>query len=120
MSKGQDNGTTILLGLKGYRVVEVVGGEEKVVVKTEVKGRIKCPHCDSGKLYGQGMGKPREILYTWSNGRKVYLELHRRRWKRRDCKCTFAKGRELVQPRSRLTRQAETESLWQLKDRNFS
>jgi len=26
----------------------------------------------------------------------------------------------LVQPRSRLTKQAETEALWQLKDRSFS
>jgi hypothetical protein len=40
MSRGQDNGTTILLGLKGYRVAEVVEREEKIVVKTEVKGRI--------------------------------------------------------------------------------
>jgi hypothetical protein len=44
MARGQDNGTTTLLGLKGYKVGEVWGGEEKVVVKTEVKGRIKCPH----------------------------------------------------------------------------
>ena len=35
-------------------------------------------------------------------------------------KRTFAEGRELVQSRSRLTRQAEVEALWQLKDRNFS
>jgi transposase len=74
----------------------VVEREEKIVVKTEVKGRIKCPHCGSGKLYGHGMCKPREILHTWSNGRRVYLESHRRRWKCRDCKRTFAQGRELV------------------------
>ncbi len=91
-----------------------------MVVKTEVKGRIKCPHCGSGKLYGHGMCKPREILHTWSNGRRVYLELHRRRWKCRDCKRTFAEGRELVRSRSRLTRQAEAEALWQPQDRNFS
>jgi hypothetical protein len=64
MARGQDNGITILLGLKGYKVGEVWGGEEKVVVKTEVKGRIKCPHCGSGKLYGHGKCKPREILHT--------------------------------------------------------
>ncbi|MCL0036326.1 transposase family protein [Dehalococcoidia bacterium] len=120
MAKSQDNGTTILLGLKDYKVGEVWGGEEKVVVKVEVKGRIKCPYCGSGKLYKHGMCKPREILHTWSNGRRVYLELHRRRWKCRNCKRTFAEGRDLVRSRSRLTRQAETEVLWQLKDRNFS
>jgi transposase len=90
------------------------------MVKTEVKGREKRPHCGSGRLYGHGMCKPREILHTWSNGRRVYLELHRRRWKCRDCKHTFAEGRELVRSRSRLTRQAEAEAIWQLKDRNFS
>jgi transposase len=112
MSKGQDNGTTILLGLKGYSVGEVVECEERIVVKTEVKGTIKCPHCGSVKLYGHGMCQPREILHTWSNGRRVYLELHRRRWKCRDCKCTFVEGRALVRSHSRLTRQAEAEDLW--------
>ena len=35
MARGHDNGTTILLGLKDYKVREVWGGEEKVVVKAE-------------------------------------------------------------------------------------
>ena len=112
MAKDQDNGTTILLGLKDYKVGEVWGGEEKVVVKTAVKGRKRCPHCGSGRLYGHGVCKPREILHTWSNGRRVYLELHRRRWKCRDCKRTFTEGRELVRSRSRLTRQADLGQLF--------
>ena len=120
MARGQDNGTTILLGLKDYKVGEVRGEEEKVTVKIEVKGREKCPHCGSGRLYPHGESKPREVLHTWSNGKKVYLELHRRRWKCRYCEHTFTEGRELVRPRSRLTRPAEAEALWQLKDRNFS
>jgi len=120
MARGQENGITILLGLKDYRVGEIWGGEEKVTVETEVKGRRKCPYCGSAKLYGHGVCKPREVLHTWSNGRKVYLELHRRRWKCRDCKRTFTEGRELLRCRSRLTRQAEVEALWQLRDRNFS
>lgn len=32
MAKGQDNGTTILLGLKDYKVGEVWGGEDRVMV----------------------------------------------------------------------------------------
>ena len=91
-----------------------------MVVKIEAKRRQKCPHCGSSRLYAHGVCKPREVLHTWSNGRRVYLELHRRRWKCRDCKRTFAEGRELVRSRSRLTRQAEAEALWQLKDRKFS
>ena len=81
MAKSQEDGITILLGLKDYKVGEVVGGEEKVVVKTAVKGRgKKCPYCDLTRLYRHGMCKPREGLHTWSNGRRVYLELHRHRW----------------------------------------
>jgi transposase len=121
MAKGQENGITILLGLKDYKVGEVWGGEEKVVVKASAKGKERrCPYCGSAKLYGHGVCKPREVLHTWSNGRRVYLELHRRRWKCRDCKRTFTEGKDLVRSRSRLTRQAEIEALWQLKDRNFS
>ena len=40
MARGQENGTTILLGLKDYKVEEVWGGEEKVVVKTEAKDEL--------------------------------------------------------------------------------
>ena len=91
-----------------------------MVVKIEAKVAQKCPHCGSSQLYAHGVCKLREVLHTWSNGRRVYLEFHRCRWKCRDCKPTFAEGKELVQSRSRLTRQAEAEALWQLKDRNFS
>lgn len=77
MAKGQENGTIILLGLKDCKVGEVWGGEDSVMVKTEVKGTEKCPHCGSGRLYPHGECKPREVLHTWSNGKKVYLELHR-------------------------------------------
>ena len=51
MAKSQENGIIILLGLNDYKVGEMVGGEEKVVVKTAAKGREKkCPYCGSAKL----------------------------------------------------------------------
>lgn len=121
MAKSQENGTRILLGLKDYELGGVWGSEDRVVVMTAVKGKErKCPYCGSARLYRHGMCKPREVLHTWSNGRRVYLELHRHRWRCRDCRRTFAEGRQLVRSRSRLTREAEAEALWQLKDRNFS
>jgi transposase len=120
MAKSQENGTRIVLGLEGYKVGEVWRKEEKVTVEAEVKGGRKCPHCSSIKLYRHGVCKPREVLHAWSNGRKVYLKLHRRRWKCRHCGRTFVEGGELVRPHSRLTRQAEVEALWQLRDGNFS
>jgi len=45
------------------------------------------------RLYSHGESKPRDVLHTWSNGRRVYLQLHRR-WKCRDCQHTFTEGRE--------------------------
>ncbi len=101
MAKGQDNGTTILLGLEDYKVGKVRGREDRVTVKTEVKGTEKCPYCGSGEVYGHGMCEPRVVLHTRSNGRRGNLQLHRRRWKCRDCKHTFAEGRELVRSRSK-------------------
>ncbi|MBW1933900.1 MAG: transposase family protein, partial [Deltaproteobacteria bacterium] len=78
----------------------------------------KCPYCGSENLYKHGMYEPRQVLHTWTNGTKIYLDLHRRRWKCRDCGHTFIESKELVRSRSRLTRQAEAEALWQLPMRS--
>ena len=121
MAKSQQNSTTMLLGLKDCKAGEVVGSDDRIVVKIIVNGgREKCPYCGSAKLYGHGMCDPRHVLHTWTNGTKVYLDLHRQRWRCRDCGHTFTEGKQLVRSRSRLTRQAEAEALWQLRDRNFS
>jgi len=94
--RAKKNGTTIVLGLKDCNVGEGVGGEERVVVKTAVRGKEKkCPCCGSAKLYRHSLCKPREVLQSWSNGRRVYLELHRQRWRCCNCRHTFAEGREL-------------------------
>ncbi len=46
MARCQENGTTILLGLKDYKVGEVVGGEEREVVKISIKAKERrCPYC---------------------------------------------------------------------------
>ena len=46
MAKSQEDGITILLGLKDYNV-----GEVMVVVETAVKGRKKkCPYCSTGMV----------------------------------------------------------------------
>lgn len=38
MAQSQDNGITILLGLEDYKVGEVCEEEDRVIVRTEVKG----------------------------------------------------------------------------------
>ena len=121
MAKSQENGSKILLGLKDCEVEEVRQDKERVIVKVMLKLKeMNCPHCGSLKLYRHGRCKPRQVLHSWSNGRRVYLELYRQRWRCRACGRTFNEGNQLIQPCSRLTRQAQQEALWQLKERNFS
>jgi transposase len=121
MAKSQEDGTTILLGLKGYKVVTVTESEGKMIVEARAQERKPvCPYCSSVKLYRHGLGKRRRVLHSWSNGKKVYLELSRQRWRCQDCGHSFNDGAELLRPYSRMTKQAEQEALWQLKDRSFS
>lgn len=121
MAKSQDNSSKILLGLKDCEIGEVREDEDRVIVKVILKLEgMNCTYCGSLNLYRHGKCKPREVLHSWSNGRRIYLELHRHRWRCRECGRTFNEGKELIQPRSRLTRQAQQEALWQLKDRSFS
>jgi transposase len=121
MAKSQENGTTILLGLAGYGVGKVVKEEKGIVV--EVGADLKkpaCPRCDSANLYRHGRAKKRKVLHGWSQGRRIYIEIALQRWRCRDCGYSFTGGMELVRSRSRLTKQAEAEALWQLKDRSFN
>jgi len=121
MAKSQENGTTILLGLEGYEVGKVTEEEKGIVV--DVGAGLKkpaCPRCDSARLYRHGRAKKRSLLHGWSQGKKVYLEIARHRWRCCDCGYSFTGGMELVHFHSRLTKQAEAEALWQLKDRSFS
>lgn len=58
MAKSQENGTTILLGLKGFEVGTVTEREGKIIVEVRVgQGKAVCPHCGSVKLYRHGSGK---------------------------------------------------------------
>ena len=72
MARSQENGTTILLGLKGYEVGTVTESEGRVIVEVRAeRGKPGCPHCDCTKLYRHGSGKRRGVLHSWSNGKKV-------------------------------------------------
>lgn len=126
MAKGQENGSKILLVLKDCEVEEVREEKESVVAKVTLKVReMSCPYCGSLNLYRHGKCKSRKVLHSWSNGKRVYpsglspqrpsLELHRQRWRCRNCKHTFSEGNELVQPHLRMTRQAQQEALCNLR-----
>jgi hypothetical protein len=76
MARSQKNGTTILLGLKGYQVGEVREDDKGIVVEVIIgAGEVICSYCSSARLYRHGSCKPRRVLQSRSNGKKVYLEL---------------------------------------------
>ena len=117
MAKSQENGTTILLGLEGYEVGKAIEEEKGIVVEVGADFfKPACPKYDSAKLYRHGEAKKRRALHGWSQGKKVYIEIARHRWQCHDCGYSFTESVELVHPYSRLTKQAEAEALWQLKD----
>ena len=121
MAKSREDITTILLGIKGYEVEEVIEEERGIVVQVRARSKsVNCPRCNSARLYRHGRGSKRAVLHSWSNGKKVYLELHCHRWQCQECGHAFNDGAELLRPYSRITRQAEAEVLWQLRERSFS
>ena len=123
MEKDYSNGITILLGLKGHNINigEIREDGNEIIVEVATKGRQgSCIYCGSKRLYRHERCRIRKVLHSWSNGKRIYLKLHRRRWRCCNCKRTFCEGRNLVRPYFRITRQAERELLWQLKERSFN
>jgi len=121
VAKHQEDGITILLGIEGYLVGGVREEEDGFVVEVERRGgEVSCPRCKCSCLYRQGKAKPRRVLHSWSRGRRIYLLMSRQRWRCCGCGHSFSEGAWLLPPYSRLTRQAEEEALWELKERSFS
>ena len=76
MAKSQENGTTILLGLKGYEVGKVSEEEKGIMVEvtTELK-KPACPCCDSAKLYRHGRAKKGRYCMDGVRARRFTLSL---------------------------------------------
>ena len=80
MAKSQEDGITILLGLKRYEVGKVCEDAEEIMVEVKAKlGGISCPRCSSAKLYRHGLCRKRKVLHSWRGGKSIYLGLHRHR-----------------------------------------
>jgi hypothetical protein len=59
MARSQENGATILLGLKGYRLGRVKEGDEEVVLEVRTGGEeLSCLYCGKTKLYWHGRCQP--------------------------------------------------------------
>jgi transposase len=120
VAKSQQNGTTILLNLKGYQAGGVKEDSKGVTVHVRIsEEEVGCPYCAGKRLCKHGACLPKRVLHGWNSGRKVYLELYRQRWRCRDCGHPFCDGVKLVRLHSRTTKQAEQEALWQLWDCTF-
>ena len=79
MAKSQENGSTILLGLKGYEVEKVMEEEEGIIAEVKVIGskRLNCPWCGTARLHRHVSAMKRRVLHSWSSSKKVSLELCR-------------------------------------------
>ncbi len=120
MAKSQGDSITILLGLEGYKVGELREEGKGLVVEVEVEGGpAPCPHC-GGRGYGHGLRKVSQVLHSWSGGKRVFLRLRKRRFRCRDCKRSFTQALPVLQPYSRLTRMAQAQALWELREGSFS
>lgn len=88
------------------------------MVKRTEESERRCPGCQSSSLYPHGKSKGkglRRVRHSWINGKSIYLEFSRQRWRCRSFGHTFAEGRDLVRPHARMTKEAELEALWWLK-----
>lgn len=120
MAKHQEDSITTLLGIEGYGVGGVKEEGNWFLVEVARKGgKVNCPRCGGSRLYRHGKAKPRRVLHSWSRGKRIYLLMSRQRWRCRGCSQSFNEG-GLLRPYSRLTRQAEEEALWELKEHSFS
>lgn len=121
MAKSQEDGITILPGLKGHEAGKVSEDEEEIMVTVSVRQEsTNCPCCGSMRLYRHGSCQERKVLHSWRGGKRIYLAIHRHRWRCRECSRSFNDEVKLLRSYSRITRQAEVEVLWQLKERSFS
>ena len=70
MAKSQEDGITILLGLKGYEVGKVSEDAEEIMVEVKAKpGGISCPCCSSTKLYRHGLCPEMKVTHSWRGGK---------------------------------------------------
>lgn len=117
----QSDSITSLLGIEGYGVLGMREEGDSFVVEVEgYGGEVSCPQCDGHRLYRHGKAKLRKVLHGWMRGKRVYLLLARRRWRCQGCGHSFTEGASLVRPYSRMSRQAEGEALYELREHSFS
>jgi len=110
-----------LLGLHGYRVLEVAEEEGDAVVRVEPPAEAGCTHCGvvSARVHARSPRASR-ILWAFLDGRRLWVTLHRRRLWCVECGRAFTARLPGVAPRARISVGAQMVLLAALRELSFA
>lgn len=115
----QDTGR--LLGLQGYRVLEIRQEAEQDVVTAEPPPEGACPHCGGATArVHQRAARPSRVLWRLLGERPVWLLVRRRRLWCARCRRAFTPRLPGVAPRQRASVAVQAAALAALKERSFA
>jgi transposase len=110
-----------LLGLRGYRVLEVSEEGIDAVVTVEPPLEDGCPGCGviTARVHTRS-GRPSRILWAFLGGRRLWVLVHRRRLWCADCGRAFTARLPGVAPRARMSVTAVIDVLAALRELSFA
>lgn len=117
----EDQDIKKVLGLQGYRIVEVERGKEQDMVEVELPPEAPCPHC--GQLSGhvhQRTRKRSRLLWGFMGQRSLWLLVQRRRLWCRPCQKAFTQPLPGVAKRQRVALMAQVAMLQALREQSFA
>lgn len=116
-----DKSTKALLGLQGYQVVSSRRTGEEEELGVVLPATSPCPQCrvPTGRVH-QEADRPSRILWSFLNGRRVWVLVRRRRLRCSSCGAVFTQPLPGVAPRQRVSVQAQTAVLGALAEQSFA
>lgn len=111
-----------ILGLQDYQVLGVEridDTEEEISVEVSVAGC--CPKCQqTTDNVHQRVHRTSRILWSFVNGQRIYLKIHRRRLRCRSCRKVFTQPLPGVSRRQRMSVAAQVSMLRALSEQSFA
>lgn len=117
-----DQRTKNLLGLQEYRGLGTrrLGGQEEEIV-VALPSTSRCPRCGAlTTMVHQEARRPSRVLWSFLNGCRLWLVVHRRRLRCRACRRVFTQPLPGVAPRQRVSVRAQTAILGALAEQSFA
>ena len=110
-----------LLGLHGYRVLDVSEDAGDAVVHVEPPAEAGCTRCGvvTARVHARSP-RPSRILWAFVDGRRLWVTLHRRRLWCGDCGRAFTARLPGVAPRARMSVTAQVAILTTLGELSFA